>query len=31
MTARTGTNAWTCFWWGIVICAILAAIVWAIG
>ena len=28
---RTGTNAWTCFWAGLAICAVLAVIVWVIG
>ena len=28
---RRGTNAWTCFLWGLVLCAVLLAIVWVIG
>ena len=29
--ARKGTDAWTCFWWGLAVCVVLAAIVWLIG
>ena len=31
-TTRTvRSNAWTCFFWGLVVCAILLTIVWLIG